>query len=104
MYKAWVSIGACAGLALLIMCHVFHGLGERVGLDSQQALERAETSLDSICRHHGFSARGMRLISEAAPESGQATWRFDFNTGSLAHPISITVDARGTVREISRRS
>jgi hypothetical protein len=104
MYKAWVSIGACAGLSLMIMCHVFHGLDERVGLDAHQALECAESRLDSICRHHGFSARGMRLINEAAPESGQATWRFDFNTRSLDHPVSIAVDARGMVREISGRS
>jgi hypothetical protein len=104
MYKAWISIGTCTALALAVMCHVFQALDKQLGLDAQQAFERAETGLNVICREHGFSARDMRLVSEATPEAGQATWRFDFNTQSLEHPVSIAVDAQGGVHEIVGRS
>ena len=107
MSKAWISTvvsGACYSLAVLIGFQVFNALDTQKGLDSQQALYQAEQSLSTICRQHGFSAKGLHLIKETAPEQGQTTWHFVF-----AHPtqnlgVSIQVDEQGQAFEETTHS
>lgn len=101
MYKAWISLGACFGLAWMIMVHVFNALEQQPGLDSQQALYRAEQSLSQICQKHGFSAKGIRLVDETPPASGQTVWRFEFNTADRDKFVAIEVDGQGQVRDAS---
>ena len=85
---------------MMIMIHVFSGLDERPGLDSQQALLSAERSLPVICSKRGVSARALRLMNETAPEVGKNTWRFEFNTLSMDKPVKVAVDETGAVHEI----
>jgi len=99
MSKAWISTVVCGSLAVFTGLHVFNVLDAQKGLDSQQALYRAEQSLSEICWRHGIPAQGLRLIEEIAPEQGQTTWHFVFKNPSQKSVVSIDVDGQGQTRE-----
>ena len=103
MDKGWLSIGLCNLLTLIILGQVVHGLEHQTGLNSIEALHRAEQSLSTLCTEQGLPAKGMTLQEATAPQSQHESWRFDFRSPSTEKLLSIEVDEQGHVFATSAR-
>jgi hypothetical protein len=101
MYKDWLSVAVCSCLAGVIMSHVFQGLDQQAGLNSTEALNRAEQSIGEICAQQGVSAKGMTLVDATAPGQAHAAWRFDFKSSSQNGLLTVEVDDHGRARAAS---
>ncbi len=102
MDKGWVSIGLCNCLTLMTLGHVFQGLDRQSGLNSIEALHRAEQSLRVICEEQGLPAKGMTLQEATAPQDQHSVWRFDFRSPSSEKLLSIEVDEQGHAHAAKR--
>lgn len=103
MYKDWLSIGICSCLAVVIMGQVYQGLDQQGGLNSVEALNRAEQSINKICAQQGVSAKGMTLVDATAPGQSNSAWRFDFRSASRDGLLTIEVDEQGHARALRVR-
>ena len=104
MFKAWTYMVACLGLAGVIMSQTFQMLDTQSGLNSQDALRRAEQSLLAICAARGLSAGKMILSDEIAPSQAHDAWQFAFRSSTENVSLLLEVDEQGGVQVVSGQS